>query len=34
MVMGYKDGVYYYQNINDFRVLMVFVAMVDWYEYC
>jgi len=33
MVKGYKDGIYYYQNIDDFRVLMVFAAMVDWYVY-
>ena len=33
MVKGYKDGVWYYQRIDDFKVLMLFAAMVEWYEY-
>ena len=33
LVKGYKDGVWYYQNIDDFRAMIVFIAMVEWYEY-
>ncbi len=33
MLKGYKDGAWYYQMVTDFRDLMTFSAMVDWYEY-
>ncbi len=33
LIKGYKDGVWYYQMIDDFRVLLIFAAMVEWYEF-